>query len=108
MRILRSKTTCVAIGANIIFCIALYIYYILDEKYINITPGGTSDEDIYRNFIYLSFALIIPLVISIVFSIIALYKEDTSSKILFSNLLFSMIFLTLCIISFVCTIVLDF
>lgn len=90
MKILRSKITCIAIGANIIFCLALLVYMFFynelmypDQNYVNTT----------RDSMYIFYAFIIPLVISIGFSIIALYKEKNSKKILVPNLFFSIEFL---------------
>ncbi|HHQ8915001.1 TPA: hypothetical protein ACSVZR_005389, partial [Bacillus cereus] len=73
MNILKSKTSCIAIGANIIFCIALYIYVAFRYQVIYITPN-LPHKDIARDIIYLFVALISPLVISIGFSILALYE----------------------------------
>ncbi|HDR6245779.1 TPA: hypothetical protein QCU24_003553 [Bacillus cereus] len=92
MNILKDKASCVAIGFNIIFCIALYIYIAYRYQVIYTTPN-LPHEDVARDIIYIYIALIAPLVISIGFSILALYERKTKKLILIFNMLFSIIFL---------------
>ncbi|MED0958282.1 hypothetical protein [Bacillus paramycoides] len=88
------KNSCIAIGANIIFCIALYIYRVYMDEIINPVPGRYSTEDTIRDLTYIFFAFIIPLTIGVVFSIRALRKEKYIKILLVPNLIFSLIFLT--------------
>ncbi|MBG9616678.1 hypothetical protein [Bacillus cereus] len=92
MNLLKSKTSCVAIGFNIVFYIALYIYVALRYQVIYIIPS-VPHEDVARNIIFLYVALISPLVISIGFSILALYDKKIKKLIIISNMIFSIIFL---------------
>ncbi|PGM49512.1 hypothetical protein CN947_29010 [Bacillus cereus] len=88
------KNSCIAIGANIIFCIALYTYNVYMYEIIYPVPGRFSTEDTIRDLTYIFFAFIIPLTIGIIFSIRALRKEKYLKKLLVLNLVFSLIFLT--------------
>lgn len=63
------KNSCIAIGENIIFCIALYIYNAYMYEIIYPIPGRFSTEDTIRDLTYIFFAFIIPLTIGIIFSI---------------------------------------
>ncbi|KFN06580.1 hypothetical protein D0U04_29700 [Bacillus clarus] len=90
MKILRSKFICGAIGANIIFCLALLVYVVF---YNELIYPNQNYVDTRRDCAYIFYAFIIPLVISTGFSIIALYKEKTQKKILVPNLFFSIEFL---------------
>ncbi|MCQ6530494.1 hypothetical protein [Bacillus mycoides] len=101
MSILRGKPTCVAIGANIIFCIDLYIYIAYYNDFIYLDSGN-----LYRSLgddiTYILYALLVPLGGSIIFSYIAFGKKEDSKGILIFNLCFSIFFITPIGIWFVC------
>ncbi|OWW10116.1 hypothetical protein BUE63_11115 [Bacillus sp. MB353a] len=88
------KNSCISIGANIIFCIALYIYNAYMYELIYPVPGRFSTEDTIRDLTYIFFAFITPLTIGVTFSIRSLRKEKCIKILLIPNLIFSLIFLT--------------
>ncbi|KAA0750254.1 hypothetical protein DN389_00930 [Bacillus sp. AY3-1] len=92
MKRLNNTTFGVAVGANFIFCIALYIYFTYHYELIYIHPGAPY-LDTGRDLTYIIYALMLPLVIAIISSTMALKKNKDHAKLLVPNIHFSVIFL---------------
>ncbi|PFM62575.1 hypothetical protein COJ48_18970 [Bacillus cereus] len=104
MKILRSKTTCFAIGMNIVFCIATYIYIAYYNDFIYLDSGNLH-RSLGNDITYILYALLVPLGGSIIFSYIALGKKEYSKGILIFNLCFSIFFIIFIGIWFVCLLI---
>ncbi|MGG0456526.1 hypothetical protein [Bacillus mycoides] len=92
MKRLNNTTFWIAVGANFIFCIALYIYFAYHYELIYIHPGEPY-LDTVRDLTYIIYALMLPLVSAIISSTMALKKNKDYAKFLVPNIHFSVIFL---------------
>lgn len=93
MKILQNKKVCIAIGANIMFCITLYIYLVYSSEFLYIHYGSDLQKGIEVELTYIFFALLVPLMISVIFSSISLRKKEGWKGVLTFNFFFSIFFM---------------
>ncbi|HDX9590625.1 TPA: hypothetical protein ROX98_003675 [Bacillus pseudomycoides] len=104
MKISQNKNACIAIGANIIFFIALYVYFAYDHELINIHEGEPY-KDTDRDLLYVVFGLLLPSIIAVKFPKIAINENTNNKSLLSFNLKIAFIFLILIGIWFILNII---